>query len=388
MTTVLNILLVEDSESDADLLIRFLNRQEISFSHTRVWSKEAFEKAITENHHDLIISDQSLPQFSGMEAFRLSKSLNKNIPFILITGTVSETLLSEFAKEGIDDYLLKDNLLRLPSAIKNIISNKKIEELHKKLEKAHKDIQDSINYAKKIQTAMLPEKEILSSVFPESFVYFKPKDVLSGDFYWLKKQGDILYVAVADCTGHGVPGALLSIICSEKLDEALVLTCQPDEILSHLNLGIKNFLHQSDKDDSTKDGMDIALCAINGRTKKLSFSGANRPLYLVRRGRSELEEIKATRKAIGGNTDDDQQFLKFEMTLSEGDSIYMSTDGYADQFGGVKEKKLMSKSFKKVILAYVQESLLNQGRLLENFMNKWKEGQEQVDDMLVIGIKI
>jgi CheY-like chemotaxis protein len=187
MDTELKILLVEDSETDADLLFRFLKKEKIEFSHSRVWNKDGFIKALNDEEHDIIISDQSLPQFSGMEAFRISKNENKDIPFILVTGTVSEKLLTEFAKEGIDDYLLKENLLRLPSAIKHAISKKKIEQLHKKLEIAHKDINDSIHYAKKIQNSMLPDTAMLQDNFPESFILFKPKDVLSGDFYWFKK---------------------------------------------------------------------------------------------------------------------------------------------------------------------------------------------------------
>ncbi len=137
MTTELKILLVEDSETDADLLIRFLKREKIDFSYSRVWDRNAFINILRENHHDLIIADHTLPQFSGMEAFRIAKNENRNIPFILVTGTVSEKILTEYAKEGVDDYILKDNLLRLPSAIENVISKKKIEQLYKELEIAH-----------------------------------------------------------------------------------------------------------------------------------------------------------------------------------------------------------------------------------------------------------
>ena len=184
MDTRLKILLVEDSESDADLLVRFLKKQNINFSHSRVWSKDAFVEEIKVNDFDLIIADHTLPQFSGMEAYRLSKITNINIPFILVTGAVSEEIVSEYTKEGIDDYFLKENFLRLPSAIDNILSKKKIELLNKELETAQKDIRDSINYAKKIQNAMLPDTALLSNSFPESFILFKPKDTLSGDFYW------------------------------------------------------------------------------------------------------------------------------------------------------------------------------------------------------------
>ena len=207
MLEVLNILFIEDSDSDADLLFRFLKKEGIAFISTRVWTKPTFIAALLENDFDLIIADHSLPQFSGMEAFRLAKELNHSIPFILVTGTVTENILIEYAKEGIGDYILKDNLLRLPSAIEHLLSKNKIEELVRKLEYAQKRIQDSIHYAKRIQNAMLPDAVLLSDTFPDSFIILKPKDILSGDFYWFKDDKECFFLAAADCTGHGIAGA-------------------------------------------------------------------------------------------------------------------------------------------------------------------------------------
>jgi sigma-B regulation protein RsbU (phosphoserine phosphatase) len=274
MDATLKILLVEDSETDADLLVRFLNREKINFKHSRVWNKDAFLSAINENDHDLIIADQSLPQFSGMEAFRISKNVKKNIPFILVTGTVTETILTEFAKEGIDDYILKENLLRLPSAIKQVLSKKKIEDLNKKLEIAHKDINDSINYAKKIQNAMLPDSTQLLNNYPESFILLKPKDILSGDFYWFKNEGNVFFTAVADCTGHGIPGALMSMIGIEKLNNVILNTQETSKILKQLNESIEIALCQSTCYEHSHDGMDIALCSIDKKNNILKFAGS------------------------------------------------------------------------------------------------------------------
>ncbi len=239
----LNILLVEDSESDADLLIRHLKKEKIDFFHTRVWQKEAFINSIKDNNPDLIIADNALPQFSGMEAFHILKKEKKQIPFILVTGTVSEKLLAEYAKEGIDDYILKENLLRLPSAIEHVVSKKRVEVLHKKLEIAHKDIKDSINYAKIIQDATLPDIAMLSDIFPESFILFQPKDILSGDFYWFEKRESEIFFTIADCTGHGVPGALLAMMGNNLLNEAVNIKkiIQPSAILHRLKkTGSKN----------------------------------------------------------------------------------------------------------------------------------------------------
>lgn len=389
MDNILKILLVEDSETDADLLIRFLNREKINFSHSRVWNKDAFLNAINDNDHDLIIADQSLPQFSGMEAFRISKNEKKNIPFILVTGTVTETILTEFAKEGIDDYILKENLLRLPYAIKQALSKKKIEDLNKKLELAHKDIQDSINYAKIIQNAMLPDSAQLSNSFRESFILFKPKDILSGDFYWFKKEGETFFAAVADCTGHGIPGALMSMIGIEKLNNTILKTKKTCEILEQLNESIATALCQSTLHEHSQDGMDIALCSINIENKVLKFSGANRPLWIIRKGETELKEIKGTKKAIGGISSNlNSKFETNEIKLQKGDTIYMFSDGYADQFGGDRKKKLTTKKLKQLLESIQHQTMEQQKKHLNDFIENWKKEEEQVDDILLIGIRL
>jgi len=360
MDATLKILLVEDSETDADLLIRFLNREKINFKHSRVWNKDAFLTAINENDHDLIIADLSLPQFSGMEAFRISKNAKKNIPFILVTGSVTESILTEFAKEGIDDYILKENLLRLPSAIKHVMSKKKIEDLNKKLEITNKDINDSINYAKTIQNAMLPDSALLSSNLPESIILFKPKDILSGDFYWFKKEEDTFFTAVADCTGHGIPGALMSMIGIEKLNNVILKTKETSEILKQLNESIEIALCQSTHYEHSKDGMDIALCSIDKKNNILKFAGANRPIWIIRQGKKDLEEIKGTKKAIGGlSTNFLSNFKTHSIKIQKSDTIYMFSDGYADQFGGELKKKLTTKKLKKLILS-IQDKTMHQ----------------------------
>jgi serine phosphatase RsbU (regulator of sigma subunit) len=388
MDPKLKILLVEDSESDADLLIRFLKKQNIDFSYLRVWNKDMFINEIKINNYDLIIADHTLPQFSGMEAYRLSKSTNRNTPFILVTGTVSEKMLTEYAKEGIDDYLLKENLLRLPSAIEKVISKKKIEELNNKLEAAHKDIKDSINYAKKIQNAMLPDTALFSETFPESFGLFKPKDTLSGDFYWLKKEENAFFIAAADCTGHGIPGALMSMVGIEKLNHAVDKSEEPSEILKQLNKSIEIALCQSTLHEHSQNGMDIALCSFNKENGILKFAGANRPLWIIREGNIEVEEIKGTKKAIGGLTTGlGLNFDNHEIQLERGDTFYIFTDGFADQFGGEQNKKLTSKRFKQILLDIHHQPMHQQENFLSNFIEEWKAGTEQVDDILVIGVR-
>lgn len=388
MNSVLKILLVEDSETDADLLVRFLLKEKINFSHSRVWNRIDFVDALKENDHDLIIADHTLPQFSGMEAFHIAKHENRNIPFILVTGTVTENILAEYAKEGVDDYILKENLLRLPSAIENVISKKKIEHLLEKLETAHKDIKDSINYAKRIQNAMLPDTDLLSDSFPQSFILYKPKDILSGDFYWFKKEGNKSFIAAVDCTGHGVPGALMSMIGIEKLNNLVVKTKEPSEILKQLNENIENALCQSSHYEHSQDGMDIALCAIDKENKILKFSGANRPIWIIRYGETEVEEIRGTKKAIGGLTlGISPDFESNEIKLLKGDTFYIFSDGYADQFGGAQKHKLFTRRFKQLLLGIQDKTMPEQGKYLNTFIKEWKADADQVDDILVIGVR-
>lgn len=388
MDSGLKILLVEDSEMDANLLLRFLKREKIIFTHSRVWSKDEYISALKENNYDIIIADHSLPQFSGMEAFRILKNNKINTPFILVTGTVSENLLAEYAKEGIDDYILKDNLLRLPSAIVNIISKKKIEELHAKLEAAHTSIKDSINYAKKIQNAMLPDTALFSNTFPDSFGLFKPKDTLSGDFYWLKKDEKTFFIAVADCTGHGIPGALMSMVGIEKLNQAVIKSQDPSRILKQLNESIEVALCQSSLHEHSRDGMDIALCSFDKENGTLTFAAANRPLWIIRDGQNEVEEIKGTKRAIGGLAMGlDPNFDSHEIKLQHGDTFYIFSDGFADQFGGDYNKKLTSKKFKQVLLDIQHLTMPEQEKYLTKFLDDWKAGCEQVDDILVIGVR-
>lgn len=395
MNMKLKILLVEDSDTDADLLIRFLKKESINFSHSRVWNKNAFINALKENNHDLIIADHSLPHFSGMEAFRIAKGENKNIPFILITGSVSEEILTEYAKEGIDDYILKENLLRLPSAIEHVINRKKIEQLHDELEIAHTKIKDSIHCAKTIQNAMLPDPNIVNDDFPESFGMFKPKDILSGDFYWFKKDENTFFIAAADCTGHGIPGALMSMIGIEKLNNLARATKEPSEILKQLNKSIAIALSQSTLYKHSQNGMDISLCSIefpsprekDGRVS-LKFAGANRPLWIIRHGQKEVEEIKGTKKGVGGSISANcLNFESHEIKLLPGDTFYIFTDGFADQFGGEFKKKITTKGFKQILLSIQNKTMNQQEEHLNSFIEEWKGEAEQTDDILVIGVR-
>ncbi len=272
-----------------------------------------------------------------------------------------------------------------------------LQELYYKIETQHKEIIDSIEYAERIQFAILPTKENIAKAFPQSFILFKPKDIVSGDFYWFQEVEGKKYIAACDCTGHGVPGALMSMVATDMLNEALVHTKKVDEILAHTNRSIRVALKQSTDDDSTRDGMDIALCSFNDKTNVLQFAGAYRPLWLIRfshaeqseasKNAYELLEYKATKAAIGGLTEDNQTFQLNEIQLHKGDTIYLASDGFADQFSPA-DKKLMTKRFKEILLSIQHLSMPEQGNYLDKFITDWRGNMEQTDDVLVIGVRV
>lgn len=268
------------------------------------------------------------------------------------------------------------------------IKKAEIEKTNLIIEEKIKDITDSLNYAKLIQHAKLPKTEDIYRALPNCFVLFKPKAIVSGDFYFFHENTQSVVIAAADCTGHGIPGAFMSMICSEKLNSAVAHSSDNSEILNRLNKEIKTALHQSDNNESPRDGMDIALCSVNKENFTVKYAGANRPLWIIRNGQSSVEEIQATKKAIGGFTDDNQHFNNHKIQLQKGDTFYIFTDGYADQFGGDRGKKLMTKNFKEILLGIQDKSMPEQKKHLDGFIEKWKGETEQVDDILVIGIRL
>jgi serine phosphatase RsbU (regulator of sigma subunit) len=276
-------------------------------------------------------------------------------------------------------------------------SNKKVNQSNRELEEKKKEIQDSINYARNIQRAMLPEVSLLARYFPEGFGLFLPKDVVSGDFYWFNELNDTIYLAVADCTGHGVPGGFMSMIGMDKLNQILIDKHieKPSDILHSLNKSIKDALKQSSEALSldasggsvvVRDGMDIAVCHIDFKKYELQYAGANRPLWIIRN--KELLEFAPTKSAIGGHTSKDQIYVNNSIAIQKGDCVYMTTDGYADQFGGAQKKKLMTRELKRFLLEIHQEHMEKQETRLAEKFNTWRGGLEQVDDVLVFGVRI
>ena len=276
---------------------------------------------------------------------------------------------------------------RLKNKANILISEQKeeIEGQHDILEEQHREITDSINYAKRIQDAILPPLVLLEKNLPDSFVLYQPKDIVAGDFYWMEEVGDNVIFAAADCTGHGVPGAMVSVVCHNAMNRAVreFKLIEPHHILDKTReIVVETF--ELGKED-VRDGMDIALCTINHKTNKLVFSGANNGLYFIRDG--ELTQYKPDKQPIG-KYDDAKPFTKQEIDLEKGDVIYTFSDGYADQFGGVKGKKYMYKKFRDILLEIHQKPMKDQHDILVDSFENWRGDLEQVDDVCVIGVRI
>lgn len=277
-------------------------------------------------------------------------------------------------------------------------------EQKKIIEVKNKDITDSINYALNIQQALLPSGEKMTIELKEHFILYQPKDIVSGDFYWCDSKlttprpnqpaQEVTVVAAVDCTGHGVPGALMSVIGNTILKQIInrATVNNAGEALGLFNKKVSETLN------TIKDGMDMALCIINYSKMEFQYAGANNPIYIVRRNTGdglreslapyELQEIKADKLAIGADSGDTKTFTNHVIQLEKGDCIYLFTDGYADQFGGPLGKKLMYKKFKETLLSIQKYSMEEQkNQLYSSFLN-WKGDLDQVDDILVIGIRV
>ena len=274
-----------------------------------------------------------------------------------------------------------------------------LERSDKEIRQAHKEIQDSINYARRIQEAILPPTKLVKEYLKDSFILYLPKDVVAGDFYWFDTQGDDVYFAAADCTGHGVPGAMVSVVCANALTRVVgeMQITEPGEILDKVReLVVKNF---EKSEQEVKDGMDISFCRLNLKTRELKYAGAHNPLYRITRLTDEatektikndqfmLVEYKGDRQPIGKHIKE-KPFSQYDIQLLEGDTIFIFSDGYADQFGREDGRKFMYKPFKRLLLSIAEESPEKQRKILLNTFNDWKGSETQVDDVCVIGVRV
>lgn len=256
------------------------------------------------------------------------------------------------------------------------------------IERKNHEMVDSINYASTIQSAILPSDEAWNIAFPDSFVLYKPKDIVSGDFYWMEERGDDVYFAAVDCTGHGVPGALMSIVGYNGLNQAInehQLT-EPGAILNYLSLSVNESLRKTERTDYVRDGMDIALCKLNRKNMTLEFAGAFNPLMHIRNG--EMKLVKGDRTAIGTVDTKSKPFTNHIVDIEPGDCIYIYSDGYADQFGGKQGKKMKTSVMQKKVLEFHHLPMNQQFEKLSDYLASWQGSHDQLDDICVLGVRI
>ncbi len=315
---------------------------------------------------------------------KVNRTGNKVLRELEIDSVAGERVMQTTAIPEYNDQAYLESIL----VVSHDITERKRTEFE--VRETNRKISESINYARRIQGAILPESRHLQSIFPDSFIFYKPRDIVSGDFPWYVQKGDDVYIAAVDCTGHGVPGALISLIGYFILNEILSSSqtiLSPAQILDRLNKGVAQTLRQ-DTEGNTKDGMDIALCRINRKQNKVEFAGAHRPLYVLPK-EGKLIQIKGDRKPIGGGAiySKSDDFNNHSQKISKGDSIYIFSDGLPDQFGGDEDKKFSSKQIRDILIENRTQSMEEMHLTFETRFEQWMGNSKQIDDILMIGIK-
>jgi PAS domain S-box-containing protein len=316
-----------------------------------------------------------------------------------IKGEVTELMLPNerllYASSGAEKWIFWNTVKGPENTLISLgydITDRKKSELslhvaNKNLERKNKEIVESIQYALRIQEAILPSKSLFYNSFSEAFVLYKPKDIVSGDFYWFFERDNCVYVAAIDCTGHGVPGALMSVIANSLFKEVFSNKeiLEPNDVLVAIDIELQKELGKNPDKVKASDGMDVALIKVDKTTNQLSFSGAFRPMLILRN--NTVLEFRGSRYPIGQYGNENKVFEKIEIELLQGDQIYIFSDGFVDQFGGENGKKLNRARFKELLLTIADMEMKEQEAFLEYAFNNWKQQEEQTDDVLVIGLK-
>ncbi|MEJ5264711.1 MAG: tetratricopeptide repeat protein [Bacteroidales bacterium] len=363
--------------------------------------KQAYEYyKIYSNLKDSVLSEDYLRQMQENEAryenekkeneIKLQKaelakkdaeSKRKSI-FLLAVGLIALMVM------GFSIIIFKQYAEKKKANILLAEQNEQIKKQRDQIFQQKKEITDSIHYASRIQRAVLPSPKVLEDYNIQYFILYKPRDIVSGDFYWINAKDNKIIVTAADCTGHGVPGAFMSMLGMALLNE---ITSKSEvtsaaQILDELRTLVIKSLHQSGSVEETKDGMDMALCVFDSDLKRVQFAGAFNPLYLVRG--NELIEGPADRMPVGFHDKQTTNFTNTEIPLQPGDTLYIFSDGYVDQFGGENGKKFMAKRFKQLLIDIHDKSMEEQKQILDVTITEWRGELDQVDDILVIGMRV
>jgi PAS domain S-box-containing protein len=376
------------SENSLDMIIRLSTVGQFFYANPVVKNFIGIDpnNLINKTLNEITISDVLFNYFKetidAIKSYPNKTTREITIPAI-IDGTKCERIMS-FA--AIPEF--NENELETILFVGHDITEAKQIELE--IQDKNRKIGDSINYAQRIQSSILPDIRIVRESLPKSFIYYKPRDVVSGDFPWFFRRGDEIYIAAVDCTGHGVPGALLSFVgyflLNSIVDHERKLTAA--EICDMLHFGVRKTLKQEMEDAEARDGMDIAFCKINHKEKEVQYAGAHRPLYLLRG--KELTEFKGDRKAIGGiphRKKDEENFTNYIINYKRGDKIFFFSDGLPDQLGGPEGKKYSPRRIRDLIIENFDLPIEKYSNLFEEDFEKWKGDNKQIDDVLLIGIE-
>jgi len=420
------ILLVVDDEPDVQLLMKQKFRKEIKneeyefvFAANGV---EALEVLKQNPEIEVVLCDVNMPQMDGITLLSKVRKINPTAQTVIVSAYGDMRNIRRAMNHGAFDFVTKpinfndlgatiDKTIRYVKKVKEDIQEKeqlyhRLEEYNKELEEKvqertleitkqkeiieakNQSITESINYAKRIQQATLPRLEEIKKAIPESFVFFRPRDIVSGDFYWFQEEENKYILAAADCTGHGVPGAFMSLIGNDLLNvivKARKIT-QPDKILAELHIGVRSALRQDDTHG--REGMDISICTIDFNKNVLQFAAAKNPLLYVRNGKAEV--IKGDKFPVGGiQQQGPRDFTLHEIPLTDEPlTCYLYSDGYQDQFGGKEGMKFMSKNFREMLIETAEKPMSDQQQAIAQTFEAWRGGRPQIDDILVVGLKL
>lgn len=368
---------------------RYQYVNETAARHSRLKKEAMLGRAMTEVHPGIENTELFATLRSSMLQRKAARCENR---FTYTDGTTAWfELRIEPIPEGI--FILSLDITdRKNAELETRLLSQKLEEKiareSAELELLRREQHNSLRYACRIQHAHLPDKTEIMKVFPESFILYKPKAIVSGDFYFFHRAGRCAYIASADCAGQGFPQALLGMLCADKLTSFICGHPHLPDLFSRLNHEIFSMLAQTDDSGTCQDGVNIGLCAMDVFTRRLLFCGANRPLWIIRRSEREVEQINGMKLPLGKYASNEQDFPLHTIQLSRGDTFYLFSDGYVGMSGGTDQKKLTSKRFKDLLLSIQHKSMGEQEKYLDAFAEKWQQGNEQADDILVIGVRV
>jgi PAS domain S-box-containing protein len=370
------------SENSPDLITRISSEGEIAYTNPAIETYTGIKPSEFLNHSldNLTIGNGIVASWKSI----LKDVKDKNEKFsveLKYAAPIGERIMQV---NVIPEY--NDSNMESVLVVSHDITERKLIEME--VQAKNKNINESINYSKRIQNAILPDNKVIVKSFPQSFIMYKPRDVVSGDFPWFFKKGDNAYIAAVDCTGHGVPGAMLSLVGYFQLNNIVDTHGgdDPGSILDMLDEKVNQTLIRESNDENIKDGMDIAFCKINMKKMMVEYSGAHRPLYYLKDG--EIQELKGNKWAIGGGLYKNQtKFTNYKIEVKKGESIFFFSDGLPDQFGGSEGRKFGTARIKSILLEHYGKEMPELNEIFNREFDQWRDGQKQTDDVLLIGIK-